>query len=239
MTRINKLLAVADSQIGVTEDPPRSNCTRYGEDYGWNGVPWCAMFVWWCFKMAGAAELIPKTASCNVLEAWAKNQGRWVTEDFRPGDVLLYDFEGDGSVDHTGICESVRETSLTAIEGNTSDGGSQDNGGAVLRKIRPLYTVLGALRPAWSGAEEETKDETGKEMFDTAVLKTLSDGCMGPQVRAMQQLLIAGGFSCGRCADDGEFGPMTQAAVRRFQKDRALEVDGICGPKTWAKLLGA
>jgi peptidoglycan hydrolase-like protein with peptidoglycan-binding domain len=37
-------------------------------------------------------------------------------------------------------------------------------------------------------------------------------------------------------AVDGRFGPLTEAAVRRFQRDHGLVPDGIIGPKTWAEL---
>lgn len=57
-------------------------------------------------------------------------------------------------------------------------------------------------------------------------------------VKAMQILLIGYGYSCGEKGVDGSFGAATETAVKQFQKDRALTVDGECGPKTWTALLG-
>ncbi len=54
----------------------------------------------------------------------------------------------------------------------------------------------------------------------------------------MQLLLIGRGCSCGPCGADGELGPDTQGALKRFQRQRGLEADGLCGEKTWAALLG-
>lgn len=54
----------------------------------------------------------------------------------------------------------------------------------------------------------------------------------------MQERLIALGYSCGPCGADGINGAGTQAAIKEFQRDRGLAVDGIVGQKTWSRLLG-
>lgn len=50
----------------------------------------------------------------------------------------------------------------------------------------------------------------------------------------VQQLLVAAGYDPGPV--DGIMGPLTIRAIRRFQADKGLLVDGIVGPKTAAAL---
>ncbi|HEY0883287.1 MAG TPA: peptidoglycan-binding protein [Archangium sp.] len=62
----------------------------------------------------------------------------------------------------------------------------------------------------------------------------LVEGARGPAVQELQRLLAAAGFYGKKI--DGQFGPVTTAAVKAFQKKFGLTVDGYAGPKTLAAL---
>lgn len=149
MVTAKRILDIARAEIGVKESPASSNRTKYGAAYGWNGVAWCAIFVWWVFRQADADALLPvKTASCWQLMDAAKKSGSWITKNYQPGDILIYDFPGGGPTDHTGICETVSGDTVTAIEGNTGVG-NDANGGQVMRRTRKRSLVKGAVRPKY------------------------------------------------------------------------------------------
>ena len=69
-------------------------------------------------------------------------------------------------------------------------------------------------------------------------LPVLAYGSKGASVRALQILLIGNYCSCGNCGADGDFGDATASALEKFQREKSLEPDRVCGPQTWAKLLG-
>lgn len=229
-----ELLTLAKTQIGISEQPPSSNTVKYntayyGKKVAGSAYPWCCVFVWWLFDQCNARELFfggNKTASCSTLMDYAKKNGLWVTSDYKPGDLILYNFNSDSSSEHIGVCESADSTSVTSIEGNTSIT-SDDNGGSVMRRKRNLNVVLGAYRPKYtaSSIEECTK----------VTLPTLKNGSLGTSVKALQILLNSYGFDCGKA--DGEIGKLTLSAVKRFQSAKNLTVDGIVGKNTWTKLL--
>lgn len=64
-------------------------------------------------------------------------------------------------------------------------------------------------------------------------------GCEGDDVKELQTLLVKAGYSVGSYGADGDFGDGTETAVKKFQKDKGLEVDGVVGNATWAALRGA
>jgi peptidoglycan hydrolase-like protein with peptidoglycan-binding domain len=68
---------------------------------------------------------------------------------------------------------------------------------------------------------------------------TLRLGDTGGAVLSMQTLLIhKWAISCGPDGADADFGQNTAMALEKFQNGVGLEVDRVCGPKTWAAIIG-
>lgn len=79
---------------------------------------------------------------------------------------------------------------------------------------------------------EKEQREDDKVMIE---LTQLNNGDEGAQVKTLQRLLNALGYSCGKV--DGAFGSKTLKAVKSFQKKNNLTQDGIVGLNTWTALL--
>lgn len=151
---------LASTQVGISESPPNSNNVRYntwyyGREVSGSAYPWCMVFVQWVFAQLGVA-LPQRTASCGALMRAAQMSGQWVTENYRPGDVVICDFPGGAATDHCGIVESVTDSGVVAIEGNTGSGSDAD-GGQVQRRSRAFSVIVGAVR-AKDLAEEVTEE---------------------------------------------------------------------------------
>lgn len=141
------VLDVAISQIGQKNDADGSN--KYNAWFwGYRAKSsWCAVFITWCFNQSGVLSRLDglaNKAGCEPWRRWAVSKGYWSTKPKR-GAIVLYDWNprtGDGA-DHIGIVESVFSGGIIAIEGNTSENGSQSNGGKVLRKTRYNSDIMG------------------------------------------------------------------------------------------------
>lgn len=162
------VLDIARAELGVKESPKGSNNVKYNTWYYGREVagnyPWCMAFVQWVFSRAGITPPV-RTASCGALMRAAKTAGEWVTEGYRPGDVIIYDFPGGAATDHTGICESAAADGVTCIEGNTSVSNAS-NGGEVRRMRRKMNTVKGAWRPNYEEDDDMTQDRFDEMMAD-------------------------------------------------------------------------
>ena len=99
---------------------------KTGEPYfGTSGVPYCAMFASYCLDWAGVPCAGMPSAYCPDIVNAAREAGCTpYNEDAEPGDLVLFDWGGDGLADHVGIVEENHpsEGYMTTIEGNTSSG---------------------------------------------------------------------------------------------------------------------
>ena len=166
-----RLLTLARGELGVTEQPAGSNRVKYNTDYygrevSGTGYPWCCTFMWWLFRQAGASALFfggKKTAYCPTLLNHHRKQA--VCDDYRPGDVIFFNFSGKSGAAHVGICEGWDGTHITTIDGNTGSG-NEANGGAVMRRTRHKKYIVGAYRPAYREEEALTQLQFDNLMAD-------------------------------------------------------------------------
>lgn len=139
MTKGEQVIKIAEKEVGYSEYPANSNRTKYGKWFGWDGVAWCAMFVSWCYDKTGFTLKglgWPKGfAGCQAGYDRFKKLGL-ITKTPAPGDIVLFDWNGDGRFDHVGIyVKTINSKQFEAIEGNTSLT-NQSNGGMVMRRTR-------------------------------------------------------------------------------------------------------
>lgn len=230
MAKATDVLKIAKSQIGYKESPAGSNKTKYGKEYGMNGQPWCAMFVWWCFRQAKASELFyggKKSAYCPAIADYyiAKKQTVGKSSG-KPGDIVLFGF-GHKNSQHIGIIEKKNANgTYTCIEGNTSTG-NNCNGGMVMRRTRYQSQINWIVRPKYEA-------ETVARKFGGIIAKpVLKKGSKGAEVKKLQSFLNwYGGYGL---KVDGDFGNLTEQAVKKFQKKEGITSDGIYGNNSYAK----
>ena len=114
------IVEIALSQVGNVGGQP------YWSWYGFGSrVEWCACFVSWCANECGYidAGIIPRFSACTTGEAWFKERGQWQSSSYEPksGDIIFFDWQGDGKTDHAGIVDRVENGIIYTIEGNSGD----------------------------------------------------------------------------------------------------------------------
>ena len=92
-------------------------------------TPWCAAFVEYVMENSGSYEQLPDWYKdidnkwyCPNIDNAAEKAGAVINGDeAKAGDIVLFDWDGDGSMDHVGIVVSNENGKLVTIEGNTSN----------------------------------------------------------------------------------------------------------------------
>lgn len=103
------IVSVASGEIG-------NDYQKYCDTYGYDHVAWCSLFVSWCAQEAGYG--VSASASCSEL--FNSNGGRVGIAGLSVGDILFFDWDGVGNLDHVGIVSEIGNTIIT-IEGNVDD----------------------------------------------------------------------------------------------------------------------
>ena len=243
------VLAVARAELGYSRWSDPEPGTKYGRwyestidrcatnyDFGGSGVPYCAMFATWTLAKAGAKCAGLPGAYCPSALAAGKAAGRAVrTSDARPGDVVYFDWEGDGVSDHVGIVESNSGSYLQTIEGNT-------NNGQVARRTRPYGSVCGVIRPDYDGSP--ASGGTGGEAAACAVdgfWGTATTRCVQAALGTAQDGTVSDQYAAYKSSNPGlmaaswEWHAKTSLGsdmVRALQRKVGATVDGIAGPNT-------
>lgn len=257
---VRKVLDLARSELGYhekasnmnlddkTANSGSGNYTKYARELdaitnwyngGKNGYAWCDVFVDWlfykCFGVTTGMQMICQPqrsagAGCLYSAQYYKQQGRWHTAAPQPGDQIFFTYS-PGEYSHTGIVETVSGGMVTTIEGNTSDQVGRRSYG------EGSANIAGYGRPKWELVADSDGSAFPDPTEETPVYtELLRKGSRGESVRVLQEKLIQLGYDVGPDGADGDFGNNTEKAVREFQVDNSLEVDGIVGNESWAKL---
>lgn len=263
MNYVSKLIQIALNEVGYTEKASNKNLddkttnagsknyTKYARDLDQtlnfyngkkNGYAWCDVFTDWCFVEAFGVEEAKKLlcqpekslgAGCGYSMNYYKNKGQFHTEKPQKGDQIFFYNKTKTSIAHTGIVYDVDDTYVYTVEGNTSpSSGVVDNGGMVCKKSYALNydRIAGYGRPNYDPEPKEEAPAPAKPR------NYLMKGDKGTEVKAMQEDLIFVGYFCGKDGADGSFGGNTERALKDFQGDYKLEVDGKYGSKSKTKL---
>lgn len=185
MTAIEKLLDIAKNEVGYLEKNSKANLddktanagsgnyTKYWRDIkpSYQGQPWCAAFVTWCFVQAFGEEKATELLK-HYPYVYCPTMASLFTLNANPevGDIVI--FYRSGEFVHTGIVTYVNGDYFKTIEGNTSGGSTiVANGGGVFEKnyynsnlpgtkfVRPNYSII--------ESEDEKIMEQLKELINT------------------------------------------------------------------------
>lgn len=243
MSSAAKVLKIARAEIGTKESPKNSNKVKYAKEYGMNGQPWCAMFVWWVFKKAGCPELFyggKKSAYCPTIADYYIAKKQTVSKSKgQAGDIVLFDWNKNNSSDHIGIIEKKNsDGTYTTIEGNTSLSNNA-NGGQVMRRTRKQSEISWICRPKYTETEEATKiasklvvdGEWGETTTRASqdVFGTIEDGEVSGQLIKCKKYLPncnTGSWQFVKSSKNGS------DLIKKIQKLVGVTQDGKAGKKT-------
>jgi uncharacterized protein (TIGR02594 family) len=205
-------------------------------------TPWCAAFVGACLRLSGYR------GSDSLLARSYGKFGEDLKQQPRRGCIVVL-WRGDPNADtgHVAFYDHDEDDHVVLLGGNQGD--------AVSTRAFPKTQVLayrwpietaplpanttlpniltidpGDAPPHLLGVGRAASGFQADVRREPRATDVLADGSVGAEVSALQTALGARGFQVGPI--DGEFGPLTQAAVTSFQTAQGLPVTGTADGTT-------
>jgi Putative peptidoglycan binding domain/CHAP domain len=189
-----------------------------------------------------------------------KKNGTWKKGKPQPGDAVIYDWNGDGGCDHVAMFHSVAKNgqwiTYGADQGKPSPGKVsklQTGKGVILGWGTPfkfdeaghgIVTPTVTTEPAHAETDMEVKPEHYAPAEPVSpveapkveipavvapeIFKVLNKGDKGAYVKKLQTAL--------KVTADGDFGPITEKAVKAYQTKKGIVVTGVVDIETWKRL---
>ncbi|MFD3502610.1 protein kinase [Streptomyces sp. NPDC058676] len=229
--------AVPAAVTAVTP-PERSRPTGARTWAGRKRVPAVAAAVTLCVVAAGVFVL---TRQDSPATAHGPGAGVTASAGSVPGDAAASPRPGasegasaEGAPGRTAgsAADTEEEASSPVVTGSADDGPTNDPAPPATEPSAPADTTP---PPSPDPSEPATPPWISDCTHYSGSGRT-SQGDSGKRVLQVQCMLTKRGYGVGGSGVDGEFGSETDAAVRSFQSDSALDVDGIVGHDTWAAL---
>ena len=189
--------------------------------------PWCAIFTSWCARMALVPVSVISNAAYSRIGAnpYHFHMVYHPRDEYLPksGDLIFYDYHGDGSWSHVGIVAYVEKDRVVTVEGN------MNKKVGVFTHSLTASSIRGYGEPAYS-----TDDERSFDLCSYPVpCRTLRPGAVGEDVSWLQCALLHLKYYV---PVDGHYGSVTEQAVTDYQAANGISTTGNCGPVTLAAL---
>lgn len=209
-------------------------------------LPNCVGYAWGRFmEVLGST---PKLSRGNAEDWWGYSDGYKRGQTPKLGAVICYrkgkTGAGADGAGHVAIVEKIYSDGSILI----SESGYKSFRFRTMKLAKGYkyfsgYTFQGFIyNPAVKDSSTTTSTNTNKTTTTTGgtinvTLSTLKRGSKGEQVKTVQRVLYCMYGCPSDLKIDGEFGPILEKYVKKFQKDNSLTQDGIVGQDTWNKLL--
>lgn len=231
MTKREEIVKIATSDIGKNR-----------VDVGCAGdYAWCAAWASTVLNRADIGEGVTSD-SCTLMQRYMSESLDWSEPDDWPipGDYIFFDWDNkkeERPLDHVGICVGFYDGTIVYVNGNgdSSDYVTREEINVNAKGKDGHNLVAYWMRYVGDEKTEEPENVTEDKEVDLEV-RQLRKGMTGGDVKTLQRLLFADGYSVGKSGDDGDFGNDTEKAVINYQRDHNLEVDGIAGVDTLTAL---